>query len=101
MQKNYPSRNTQNKVCADGEETDGVAHPICKLWGHWSNMDGVPQAGRTLFSRPGTVTGKQGGPCWHLRNCFLFNQQTLTVAWPGDRPSSQETPSSPSATHSG
>lgn len=62
MQKNYPPRNTQNKVCADGEETDGVAHPICKLWGRWSNTDGVPQAGQTLFSRPGTVPGKQGGP---------------------------------------
>lgn len=68
MQKNCPPRNTQNKVCADGVETDGFAHPFWELWGCWSNMDGVPQAGWTPFSRPGTVMGKQGGPCWHLRN---------------------------------
>lgn len=49
MQKNCLPRNTQNKVCADGEETDGFAHPLCKLWGCRSNEDGVPQAGDSLL----------------------------------------------------
>lgn len=101
MQKNCPPNNAPNKVCADGEETDGFAHPLCKLWGCWSNTDRMPQAGQTLSSRPGTVSGKQGDPLWHLQNCFSFTQQTLTVAWPRGRLSSQETPSQPQSHRGG
>lgn len=71
MQRNCPPRNSQNKVCADCEAIHGFAHPLRKL-------RLVVVHGSLLKA----VMAKEGGPCRHLEICFLFTQQTPTVAGP-------------------